>query len=133
MFAIFFAEAASRGIRIQVQPLLEDTGIALAIMGMLVVFAALVLVSVYVTLLPRFAAYLEERFPEKASPQPVAQPSISGDDLPEEVLVVIAAAVAQVIDEPHRIIHTRQLTPLDLAWSFEGRRQQHSSHRPRNR
>ncbi len=133
MFTILFAEEASRGFRLQVEPLFEDTGIPLAIMGMVVVFAALVLVAVYVTVLPRFAQYLESRFPEPASPQPVAQPSISGDDLPEEVLVVIAAAVAQVIDEPHRIIHTRQLTPLDLAWSFEGRRQQHGSHRPRNR
>ena len=91
------------------------------------------LVSVYVTILPRFALYLEDRFPEKESPQPVAQPSVSCDEVPEEILVVIAAAVAQVIDEPHRIIHTRQLTPLDLAWSFEGRRKQHASHRPRNR
>ena len=133
MFAILLAEESSRGFRLQIQPLFDDTGIPLAIMGMLVVFAALVLVSVYVTLLPRFATYLEERFPEKASPQPVAQPPISGDDLPEEILVVIAAAVAEVIDEPQRIIHARQLTPLDLAWSFEGRRQQHVSHRPRNR
>ena len=133
MFTILFAEEASRSIRIRVEPLFEDTGIPLAIMGMLVVFAALVLVAVYVTVLPRFAAYLERRYPEKATPQPVAKPSISGDDLPEEVLVVITAAVAQVIDEPHRIIHTRQLTPLDLAWSFEGRRKQHASHRPRHR
>jgi sodium pump decarboxylase gamma subunit len=133
MFTILLAEEASNGVRIQFDALFTDTGIPLAIMGMLVVFAALILVTVYVTLLPRLAAYLENRFPEKATPQPIAQPINVGDDLSEEVLVVIAAAVAEVIDEPHRIIHTRQLTPLDLAWSFEGRRQQHISHRPRNR
>lgn len=128
---LLFAEEASRPFDIQLQPLFRDTGIPLAIMGMLVVFAALVLVSVYVSLLPRFADYLAQRFPERMSPQPISQPSITRDDLTEEVLVVIAAAVAEVIDEPHRIIHARQLTPLDLAWSFEGRRQQHRSHKPR--
>ncbi|MCA9238353.1 MAG: hypothetical protein KDA44_22930 [Planctomycetales bacterium] len=50
------------------------------------------------------------------------------DDQPEEIVAVIAAAVAATIDAPHRIVHARIQGQSDLAWSLEGRMQHHTSH-----
>ena len=118
------------------QPLREDHGIPLAIMGLVVVFAALTLLRVFIGLLPRIMAILDYYFPEESevlpgSSQP-AQPPASA--IPDEVVVVIAAAVAATISEPHRIVRTRELSPEELSWSLEGRLQHHASHsiQPRN-
>lgn len=118
------------------QPLREDHGIPLAIMGLVVVFAALTLLRVFIGLLPRIMAILDYYFPEESeapsgSSQP-AQPPASA--IPDEVVAVIAAAVAATISEPHRIVRTRELSPEELSWSLEGRLQHHASHsiQPRN-
>ena len=57
---------------------------------------------------------------------------------PPEVMAVIAAAVALVLDKPHRILAVQQLTiPQDTVlyvlnpWSMEGRFQIFRSHRVR--
>ena len=42
---------------------------------------------------------------------------------------MIAAAVAETIRQPHRIVRIRGLTAEDLDWSLEGRMQHHQSHR----
>ena len=110
----------------QVQPLFEDYGIPLALMGIFVVFMALLLVSVFISILPRIVARMNGR-PRKDETR--RAPAKSKDELPEELVVVIAAAVAEAISEPHRIIHTRELSPQDLAWSLEGRREHHTSHK----
>ena len=131
-----FAKAELFVAQINWQPLWEDHGIPLAIMGLVVVFAALTLLRVFIGSLPRIMAILDHYFPEEAEavPQakPVAQPPASG--IPEEIVVVIAAAVAATISEPHRIVRTRALSPEDLSWSLEGRLQHHASHSiyPRN-
>ncbi len=76
-------------------PLLEDHGIPLAVMGILVVFLALVLVVVF-----HFRASATCAGSDFAE-DPPEQPNDSGrsmeDELPEETLVVIAAAVAEVV------------------------------------
>jgi sodium pump decarboxylase gamma subunit len=120
--------------RITVEPLFEDYGIPLAIMGIVVVFAALVLVSAFITLLPRLMAALDYLHPEQKEPQPAAakQPDAE-DELSEELMVVIAAAVAETLSEPHRIVRIRGLTPEDLGWSMEGRFQHHASHQIQRR
>jgi hypothetical protein len=50
--------------------------------------------------------------------------------VPDEIIAVIAAAVAEVVDAPHRIVRVRGLTPDDLGWLLEGRMQHHTSHKP---
>ena len=53
-------------------PLWEEHGIPLAVMGVLVVFSALVLIITFITLLPRVLALITEREPEPAAALPPA-------------------------------------------------------------
>ncbi len=121
-------EASGWSPQFTLQPLREDYGIPLAVMGILVVFAALLLVSLFITLLPRLTAVLDNFFQEEREHAGVAKQPQDEDELSEEILVVIAAAVAESMGRPHRIVHVRGLTPEELGWSFEGRLQHHTSH-----
>lgn len=56
---------------------------------------------------------------------PTATPE---NELHDRTIAVIAAAVATVIDSPHRIVHVRGLTPEDAGWALQGRMQHHTSH-----
>ncbi|MCB0117354.1 MAG: OadG family protein [Caldilineaceae bacterium] len=113
------------------EPLFHDTGIPLAIMGVLVVFLALAVLVIFIQRLPYIMERLEPRAPSSAAPAP---PVVSAtNELPEELVVVITAAVAAALDRPHRIVRIRGLTPTDMAWSMEGRSQHHQSHRIRPR
>jgi hypothetical protein len=56
--------------------------------------------------------------------------SLDAGDLPEELVVVIAAAVAESLGPAHRIVRIRGLMPEDLGWQLEGRLQHHASHHP---
>ncbi len=114
-------------IRFTMEPLFEDTGFALAIMGVLVVFMALALVIAFITVLPHLAKRTAAQ-PVQTDVKPTAH-----DELAEETLVVIAAAVAETIRQRHRIVKIRGLTPEDLGWSFTGRLQHHQSHQVRGR
>lgn len=49
-------------------------------------------------------------------------------DADENLMIVLAAAVAVAISEPHRIVFARSHSD-NLAWAREGRRQIHTSHR----
>ena len=123
---MFLAQQDERPlIEFTLAPLSEDYGIPLAVMGIMVVFLALVLVVVFITLLPRVLAPSLGKTSEAAAPVLAS----GEDELPEEILVVIAAAVAQAIDRPHRVVQIRGLTPAELGWSLEGRMQHHHSHR----
>jgi len=127
---MLFAQQDTRPlINFTTEPLFQDHGIPVAVMGILVVFMALVLVVVFITLLPHILAPFSRSQQLESAP---AQ-SASDDELPEEMLVVIAAAVAAVLDRPHRIVHIRGMTPADHGWSLEGRLQQHQSHRIQHR
>jgi Na+-transporting methylmalonyl-CoA/oxaloacetate decarboxylase gamma subunit len=120
---MLLAEQTSRPLMdFTLRPLLEDHGIPLAVMGILVVFAALALVVAFITLLPRLLGPV-------SAEQPATALAADEDALPEETLVILAAAVAAVICQPHRIVRVRGLTPEDHGWSLEGRMQHHQSHR----
>jgi Na+-transporting methylmalonyl-CoA/oxaloacetate decarboxylase gamma subunit len=106
-------------------PLSEEFGIPLAVMGILVVFMALVLVVAFISVLPRVLALVSSSPRE----EPIAVLATDEDELPEEMLVVIAAAVAATLDKPHRIVRIRGLTPADRGWSLKGRMHHHASHR----
>ncbi|MEQ8785947.1 MAG: OadG family protein [Pirellulaceae bacterium] len=120
------------------EPLLKDQGLALAVMGMTVVFLALVTVAVFITLLPRVMAVLDRLHPDKGAQaeqkkKSSKEKSVDADELSEETVVVIAAAVAAVLDQPHRIVRIRGLTPEDMGWALEGRMRHHTSHAPHQR
>ncbi|QEG00776.1 Oxaloacetate decarboxylase, gamma chain [Stieleria maiorica] len=119
-------EESKRLIDFSLAPLTEEHGIPMAIMGIVVVFSALVLIVVFITVLPRLVAPFIES-------QPAATPAARDDELPEEVLVVIAAAVAAALDHPHRIVKIRGLGAGEYAWSLEGRMKHHLSHRIEHR
>ena len=116
-------------VEFTLSPLFEEHGFPIAVMGVLVVFSALVLIVVFITLLPRILA----RVSPDESAQPAASPIAFEQELSEELVVVIAAAVAATIGKPHRIVKIRGLTPGELGWSLEGRTQHHQSHRLQTR
>ena len=111
-------------IEFNLAPLLEDHGLPLAIMGVVVVFAALILVVLFITILPRIV----KRMPAQDRQESGGSQAAFGDQPSEDELVVIAAAVAEVVHGPHRILRIRGLTAEDLGWSLEGRIKHHQSH-----
>jgi len=115
---------ADESFQFTLEPLGEDHGIPLAIMGILVVFMALILVALFIVALPRIMEWLDRMHPE----QKPAVAALANDELSEETVAVIAAAVAAVLDRPHRVVHVRGLTPEDLGWSLKGRLSHHASH-----
>jgi hypothetical protein len=68
---------------------------------------------------------------------PVAEPpkaSIPSDSIPPEILAVIAAAIAVVLDKPHRVVSVqpaRAHMPEVNVWAMEGRMEQFMSHKIR--
>lgn len=111
-------------IRFSLEPLQGDFGIPLALMGILVVFMALSLVMLLITVLPKVLGRV------LVSPLPPAAETTSTSDggLSEETVAVIAAAVAATMRQPHRIVKIRGLSPGEMGWSLEGRMQHHRSH-----
>ena len=139
---LLLAQEESRPLfEFTVAPLWSENGVPLAVMGILVVFSALLLVAVCIAVLPRAL----NRLLPASKPGAVADPSqqvgstpppvVADDELPEETLVVIAAAVAAALDRPHRIVRIRGWGPSEQAWSVGGRLKHHHSHRiqPRDR
>lgn len=132
-------QTSSESFRFNPEALFE--GVPLALLGISVVFAALILVSTFIAVLPRAIAVLPRAkeffarlWPQRqARPATVAPPPEQSAEVPEEILVVIAAAAAEALGAPHRIVHARELTPEDIAWSLEGRMQLHTSHRVRRK
>lgn len=101
--------------------------VVFSLTGMLVVLLSLTLLAVSCVVI----SYLLRLF--SLRPLPSRAASTSEADLAEETVAVIAAAVAETIDMPHRIVHIRGLTPEHLNWPLEGRLQHHASHTPKHR
>lgn len=107
------------------RPLWDESGIPLAITGILIVFLALVLVAAFITLLPRLLA----RLPQQEAPRPRGiPPSPEDPELTEEKLALIAAAVAATVATPHRIVRIRGGAATVQGWTLEGRLTHHQSH-----
>jgi hypothetical protein len=67
--------------------------------------------------------------PVVATP-PKAPPAV--ETVSPEILAVIAAAIAVILDRPHRVVFVRPATalaPEGNAWAIEGRVEQFQSHR----
>lgn len=134
---------------VSLDPLLDDTGLSLALMVLMVVFAALMLVRIFMDRWPGWMAAVagnslartEEApqvsscftFASASSPAAGSAPSKSAappsDEVPEHVAAIIAAVVADIVGKSHRILRTRELGPENLSWSMHGRLQNHISYR----
>lgn len=84
-----FADPPARNAWLTTAPLLEDTGLPLALMGIAVVFAALVLVALFIAALPRVLRYVAWVFPEK---DPSAELGARATDAVEAPLIAAIAA-----------------------------------------
>ena len=116
-------------VEFSLDPLWQDHGIPLAVMGMLVVFMALIFVVMFITFLPRILALVSLQESEDSATASI----VAEEEISEEIQVVIAAAVAEMISHPHRVMTIRGVTPAEQGWSLEGRVQQHQSHKIRRR
>jgi hypothetical protein len=134
------AETGGHVLHFTLRPLLEPTGLPLALGGMFLVLVAMALVVLFASYLPLILSRVERLVPVVESIGQQALGSLSdarrklGDeeaddlDADENLMVVLAAAVAVAISEPHRIVFARSHSD-NLAWAREGRRQIHTSHR----
>jgi hypothetical protein len=69
--------------------------------------------------------------PSPAAPAPAVPAPPAEKTLDVGVLAAIAAAVAVVVRQPHRIIAVQSDSGAQRAWSAEGRREIYHSHRVR--
>ncbi len=137
MFALIGEVSSSR-----FAPLFEETGIPLAIMGMLVVFLALTVLILIISAFPFAMGLLDRWLPvshhhagkAKSKSKPITNETVAHDgEIPPHILAIIAAAVFEMEEGPVRIVRTRQLTTSELAWTLEGRIRHHASHRLQTR
>jgi hypothetical protein len=80
---------------------------------------------------PRPAAPAAIAMAPAPAPAPSPAKAPEADVIDEGVLAAIAAAVAMIVREPHRIIAIQSDAGSQLAWSAEGRRDIYHSHRIR--
>lgn len=107
--------------------LLEELiyGLQLTAIGMGVVFLALSVVSIIISLFDRFG---REKQPvaEQSQTAPVVAEPETGEILPE-VIAVISAAVAEAVGKKARVTHIRQ-SVSSTAWQRQGRATIMASH-----
>lgn len=65
------------------------------------------------------------------APTPAVRPAPEPEGIDEGILTAIAAAVAVVVRQPHRIIAIQPDASAQRAWSAEGRRELYHSHKIR--
>lgn len=112
--------------------------------GMVVVFAALILIAIVVSLVGKIMVARDKMLKEKEAatfaalaaipantPAPQATPAVATQNgLTPELVAVIAAAVDTVLDgQSHRILDIRQSAAS--AWGLSGRTEIYASHRIR--
>ena len=108
-----------------------DTGIALTIVGMGVVFTVLCMIMVML-----FS--LQKAFAQKPKPEPVEKGTETSkttqpdNETSPELMAVIAAAVAVAVKRPHTIRRVNLISnEVSHSWKGHGREKLHSSHRPK--
>jgi hypothetical protein len=69
--------------------------------------------------------------PVSAPTAPAVTKAPEAETIDDGVLAAIAAAVAMVVRQPHRIIAIQPNSGAQLAWSAEGRRELYHSHKIR--
>lgn len=81
---------AMNNLTLGVENIVNANGVSISVMGMLIVFAALAIIAIFITLLPRLLPLLEKVVPE-AHHHSAPAPSVPSDH--EEVLAAIAYAL----------------------------------------
>lgn len=102
-------------------------GLALMVVGMLVVFLSLTVLAGVVLGIQRLLR------PPAPAPMPAAEPApapAAPDGIDPHHLVTIAAAVATVVGRPHRLRHVVPVGQHGDGWVTEGRVSIMTSHRP---
>jgi Na+-transporting methylmalonyl-CoA/oxaloacetate decarboxylase gamma subunit len=84
--------------RFSFQNVLDAEGISLAVIGMLIVFSALTLISLFIAALPKVLDFLNDYLPEPAHHDSHA--GLAGNEPDEEELII--AALGYVL---HRELH----------------------------
>lgn len=101
--------------------------IEFAVGGLAVVLLSLSTLAIFCS----GVGYLFQLGSSKAAPS--RKPVSDDGKMSDEIVAVIAAAVAASISTPHRIVHIRGLTAEELGWSLGGRLQHHASHQDSHR
>ena len=111
------------------RPTLSET-IPYQLTGLMVVFTALGLIWVALTLSGLLFKRIAKAQAIAASAAPAPTPTPIVDELPPELVAVITAAVKVTLDGAYRI---QAIVPVetDQGWMHEGRRQIFSSHKVR--
>ena len=111
-------------------------GFELMIVGMGVVFTALILIMILMIIIRAVEKNVNQpkvvSAPQPAPAAPVSnqvQPDASG--MNPQIAVVLTAAVAAVVKRPFRIRQVAQITRNTNAWAEHGRSVHHRSHRVR--
>jgi Na+-transporting methylmalonyl-CoA/oxaloacetate decarboxylase gamma subunit len=100
------------------------------LVGFVIVMLALTVLWGLTALMSRVVAWMERPTTDAvpaATPEatPAATPADSLDPA-DDVIAVVGAAVAILLDRPHRIVH---VLPLPSAWGRQGRLDSHASNR----
>ena len=94
------------------------------LVGFVIVMLTLAMLWGLTVLMSRLVAWLERPTATAAlAPTPATVAAVAPG---EEEIAVLAAAVAVLLDRPHRIVH---VLPLNSAWGLQGRLDTHASHR----
>lgn len=110
-------------------------GAEITVIGLMVVFSALILVTLMLVVLDRLKPWLERLekvvlhahshdYPEAATAEPVATPAeeMPADAVSPEIVVAISAAVALALGSQVRIKRIRyRAGQPDMTWSVHGR------------
>ncbi|MDD2763697.1 MAG: OadG family transporter subunit [Opitutaceae bacterium] len=101
------------------------------VVGMLIVLAALGLLSLAVSLLGWLLPVVKRQPAPAAAAPAVDRPAPLVEGADGRILAAIAAAVASVVSRPHRIVMVKPDPEAQQAWSAEGRRAIYQSHKIR--
>jgi len=111
-------------------------GIQISIIGLVVVFSALSLISILIgTVLGRVDQWWEQLLQWRTRPAVEAETpaEIPAGELSPELLAAISAAIAVTIDKKVRIKAIRyRRTPAAASWSVQGRATIMASHLPKH-
>jgi len=79
------------GLSLSFQSLIDSDGIVIAVTGMMIVFVALIMLSLFIKVLPIILNVISRWVPEIESPHGHAADSIEADDHPGEEDEILAA------------------------------------------
>ena len=86
-------------LEFNLQNVIDGNGISIAVTGMLIVFVALVTISLFLSALPRLLAVLERYYPQQehhhGTPAATSTTSVVAQPVTEEMLVAIAVALRE--------------------------------------